>query len=138
MRVAVVLVVAVLATAAFAEDPSYPTEWKGTWQTTEGYAQELSGTLTAKVQRREGDRWEAKFSALPVKGLELKVLLDGERDGKLVLFKGDIGLGTRGKIAWTGILHPEQFTGTFELVGGKARGTFRMTPRIDQLKTGPK
>ena len=120
-------VVAALSATALAGEP-YPVEWKGTGQSSEGYGSELSGTLVAKVTRREGDRWEAAFSAVPVKGLALKIPLEGERDGKLVNFKGEVSLGPRGKIAWTGILHPEQFTGTFELVGSKIRGTFRMTP----------
>lgn len=130
MRAALAMVVAmgIAAATALAGEPSYPVDWKGTWQSSEGYASELSGTLVAKVVRKEGDRWEASFSAVPVKGLALKIPLEGDRDGKLVNFKGEVSLGPRGKIAWTGILHPEQFTGTFELVGSKIKGTFRMTP----------
>lgn len=127
LATALAMVIAALAATALAGE-SYPVDWKGTWQSSEGYESALSGTLTAKVVRKEGDRWEAAFSAVPVKGLALKIPLQGERDGKLVNFKGEVSLGPRGKIAWTGILHPEQFTGTFELVGSKIKGTFRMTP----------
>ncbi len=94
-------------------------------------AEEPLGELACMIVRRDGETWDATFSATFGGFGEYDVRLEGRRVGDKVVFGGSVDLGetSGGVFDWNGEIVDERFTGTY--TSRFINGTFRM------VKTAP-
>ena len=85
------------------------------------------GELSCVIVRRDGETWDATFSASFGGFGEYDLRLEGRRDGDKVVFGGSIDLGetSGGVFDWSGEIRDELFTGSYS--SRFISGTFRMT-----------
>ncbi len=88
--------------------------WSGDW-----YVNNMpkpGGKLRCEVERIARDEWKAVFEAEFGQTAAYKVELLGKRDGKKVVFGGDVDLGAAsgGVFTWTGDADGEKFNGVYK------------------------